>query len=269
MNNTKRILSAIILIITLVGYYMNEQEEKNNQPVLDDTTVVTATSDFDFLPTSTTKQIVNHNYYSLSYSEKDEQPEWVAYTLRKKDIVYTDFKRPYFIDDPKVQTKSASWKNYKKSGYDKGHLCPAADRKFSRKAFNETFYTSNISPQEHQFNAGVWNRLEQKVRYWTKKYKQLYVVTGGVLTDSNLKTIGKERVTVPKYFYKVLLDYSKPEIKAIAFLIPHEESHKPLYKFVVSIDQLEKRTGIDFFPNLPDKLEKKLEASNNYKNWTF
>ncbi|WGH77117.1 DNA/RNA non-specific endonuclease [Tenacibaculum tangerinum] len=226
------------------------------------------TTNFEYLPSSTTGVIVKHNGYQLSYSEQHEQAEWVAYTLDKSDIVYTNYERPFFIADPKVSTKSADWRNYKRSGYDKGHLCPAGDRRASKKAHDETFYTSNITPQNHEFNAGIWNKLEQKTRYWAKKYHHLYVVTGGVL-EPNLKTIGNEKVSVPNYFYKVLLDYTQPEVKAIAFLMPHKDSNQPLYNFVVSIDELEEKTGIDFFPALPDELEDTLEASTNYKNWSF
>jgi endonuclease G len=222
----------------------------------------------NFLPTSTTGQIVHHNYYSLSYNEPFEQAEWVAYSLTSDQIVSTDFKRPYFEKDSKVKTKSAHYKNYSNSGYDKGHLCPAADRRFSKFAHDETFLTSNISPQNHQFNSGIWNRLEQKTRYWATKYKSLYVVTGGVLS-SDLKTIGSEKVGVPNYFYKIILDYHEPEIKAIAFLMPHEDSEQGLYQFVTSIDKIEELTGIDFFPEIEDGLENKLEASTSYSNWSF
>lgn len=225
-------------------------------------------SDFNFLPTSTTNSVVHHKYYTLSYNEKFEQAEWVAYKLTNKQVVFTKRDRPYFEQDPKVKTGSADWKNYKKSGYTRGHLIAAADRKFSLEAYNETFLTSNISPQIYDFNAGVWNRLEQKTRYWAQKYDEIYVITGGILTN-NLKTIGYENVAVPKYFYKVLLDYTQPEIKAIAFLVPHEKSDKALYEFVTSIDQIELLTGIDFFPALPDDLENKLEKSSDYKNWSF
>lgn len=222
----------------------------------------------DFLPTSTTGQIIYHNYYTLSYSEKHEQAEWVAYQLSSEHISNQNFKRPYFEKDAKVLTKSAHYKNYSNSGYDKGHLCPAGDRKFSKAAHDETFLTSNISPQEHQFNAGIWNRLEQKTRYWATKYKNLYVVTGGVLENVS-KTIGTEKVTVPNYFYKIILDFHEPEIKAIAFLIPHEASEKGLYNFVVSIDKIEALTRIDFFPKIEDSLENELEKSINYNNWSF
>ncbi|MDR7208285.1 DNA/RNA non-specific endonuclease [Flavobacterium piscis] len=211
-----------------------------------------------YLPTSTTKQIVKHNYYTLSYNEKFEQAEWVAYELKKEYLKNNDFKRPYFVQDPKVVTGSADWRNYKKSGYDKGHLCPAGDMEFDKNAFNDTFYTSNISPQNHDFNSGIWNRLENKVRYWTGKYNNLYIVTGGVLKESD-KKIGTEEVSVPEYFYKIVLTKSGKEHKAIAFLVPNEKSQKGIYEFVVSIETLEKMTGIDFFPNL-----KNLKSSKDF-----
>lgn len=223
---------------------------------------------FDFLPSSTTNQIIQHDYYTLSYSEKHEQAEWVAYELKKSYIRNSDFKRPYFIEDPKVKTGSADWRNYKKSGYDKGHLCPAGDMEFALKAYNDTFFTSNISPQIHDFNGGVWNRLEQKVRYWATKYDGIYVITGGVL-QSSLKKIGKEEVSVPNYFYKILMDNSNGQYRMIAFLVPSKKSDKPLYEFVVSVDNLEKMTGIDFFPKLNDKVENSLEKKSDYKAWSF
>lgn len=222
--------------------------------------------DFDFLPTSTTKEVYNRNTYTFSYSELHEQSEWVAYYLDSDDITNTNYERPFFEQDPLVETESADWRNYKKSGYDKGHLCPAGDRKKSLDDYTETFFTSNISPQEHEFNSGVWNRLEEKVRYWAVKSNGLYVVTGGVLSD-NLKVIGKEDVSVPNYFYKVLL--SKDGSKMIGFLVPHENSNQPLYEFVVSVDDIEKMTGIDFYPNLEDAIENQLESKSDYKGWSF
>ena len=263
MKNRKIIYGLLIVIVT-IGFYIFElyTPEKTN----DDQSVTI--SGFNFLPSSTTGNVVKHDFLTLSYSEEYEQAEWVAHELRASHITRTYRKRPYFIYDPKVKTKSANYRNYKDSGYDKGHLCPAGDRKFSEKAFNETFFTSNISPQKHDFNSGIWNRLEQKTRYWVHKEKQLYVITGGILTNG-LKTIGQEKVAIPKQFYKILLDYSKPEIKAIAFLIPHIDSNLPLYKFVVSIDEIERLSSIDFFPNLPDNLENQLEKSSDYKDWSF
>jgi endonuclease G len=222
----------------------------------------------DLLPISTTNTIVKHNYYSLSYNEIYEQAEWVAYELKKDYIKNNNFKRPYFIEDAKVKTGSADWRNYKNSNYDKGHLCPAGDMEFSMSAYNDTFLTSNIAPQDKKFNNGIWNRLEQKVRYWAVKDNGVYVVTGGVLNNS-LKTIGKEKVAVPQYFYKILMNRSGNRVKMIGFFMPNQPSDEPLYKFVVSVDAIEKLTGINFFPQLEDRLENQLEANKDYKDWSF
>ncbi|PID71076.1 MAG: endonuclease [Flavobacteriales bacterium] len=262
MKRKKWIYPLLVVLTAIVLYFIEEQtdqKEEKWQPIL---------SDFDYFPTSTTGQIVKHATYALSYSEPHEQAEWVAYELAREQLVNTTWKRPLFQIDKKVKTGAAHWNNYKNSGYSKGHLLPAADRKFTKADYYSTFLTSNIAPQLPDFNAGVWNRLEQKVRYWAGKNRHLYVITGGVL-NGDLKTIGSEEVAVPNYFYKVLLDNTEPEIKAIAFLVPHKESAAALYSFTVSIDSIESLTGIDFFPALPDDLEDKLEADSDYKKWSF
>lgn len=267
--NRKRIYTLLSVIIIIAFYFLNDKvDQKIANEDYNEKASPSSETNTSYLPTSTTGYIVHHDYYSLSYNEAHEQAEWVAYELKKNQLSKNHFKRPYFIRDKSIKTKSADWRSYKNSGYDKGHLCPAADRKFSLKAHDETFLTSNISPQKHDFNAGVWNRLEQKTRYWANKYNGVYIVTGGILKN-NLKTIGHENVTVPNYFYKVLLDNSKGKTKVIAFLVPHRESNKPLYEFVVSVDEIEQLTGIDFFSQLDDEKESRLEANTNYKNWSF
>ncbi|WP_372753390.1 DNA/RNA non-specific endonuclease [Mariniflexile sp.] len=263
----KYTLVALILVLGVYGYEYFLKTEASAEIVNNGKEVKQYTNEY-FLPTSTTGQVVHHEGYSLSYSEPHEQAEWVAYELKKSHLANTNFKRPYFEIDEAVKTGAASWRNYKNSGYDRGHLCPAADRAYSKFAYNETFLTSNISPQEHAFNSGIWNTLEQKVRYWASRYNGVFVVTGGVLKGP-MKTIGSERVAVPNQFYKVLIDTNSGKVKMIAFLMPHENSNKPLYDFVVSVDEIEKLTGIDFFPELEDSLENKLEASSSYKDWSF
>lgn len=220
------------------------------------------------VPTSTTGAIVHHEYYSLSYHERFEQAEWVAYTLEKKHLTNNNRKRPYFIEDPKVKTKSADWRNYKGSGYDRGHLCPAGDRRFSEYAYNETFYTSNISPQDREFNAGVWNQLEMQIRQWVRKTGTHFVITGGVL-EGGLKEIGEEGVDVPRAYYKIVAKGSSKNVKAIAFLIENRPSSKSIQQFAVTIDHIEKRTGIDFFEELPDEVEAELESELRIKDWKF
>ncbi|MCF7568937.1 DNA/RNA non-specific endonuclease [Sabulilitoribacter arenilitoris] len=266
-KHTLYTISALIIILGVYGYdyFLNENEKA--EIVSEGTSIKKDTNEY-FLPTSTTNQVIHHNGYSLSYSEPHEQAEWVAYELKKSHLSNTNHKRPYFEIDNTVKTGAANWRNYRNSGYDRGHLCPAGDRRYNKSAHDETFLTSNISPQKHDFNSGIWNKLEQKVRYWASKYDGVFVITGGILTK-NMKTIGDEAVSVPNQFYKILIDNNTGKTKMIAFLMPHKESNKPLYRFVVSVDTIEKLTGIDFFPELDDVIENKLEASSSYKGWSF
>ena len=267
---SKRKIYSVLAILIVLGVYGYEYflKQKDQADIVEQGSTIKQQTNEYFLPTSTTGQIVHHEGYSLSYSEPHEQAEWVAYELKKSQLSNSNFERPYFEIDNAVKTGAASWKNYKNSGYDRGHLCPAGDRNYSKSAYDETFLTSNITPQEHEFNAGIWNTLEQKVRYWANKYDGVFVVTGGILED-HLKTIGNEHVSVPNQFYKIILDNNKGDIRIIAFLMPHKNSNEPLYKFVVSVDEVEMLTGIDFFPELDDNIENKLEASRNFKNWSF
>ena len=267
--NKKQLYSviAVLIVISIYAYDYYIESEQQSEIVESGKSPKENTNEY-FLPTSTTGQIVHHKNYSLSYSESHEQAEWVAYELKASHLSSTNHKRPYFEIDKAVKTGAAHWRNYKQSGYDRGHLCPAGDRRFTKEAHDETFLTSNISPQEHQFNSGVWNRLEQKVRYWARKNDGVFVVTGGVL-NNNLRTIGSENVAVPNQFYKVILDRTNGKTKVLAFLVDHKDSDLPLYKFVVSVDKVESLTGIDFFSQLDDDIENQLEASSSYKNWSF
>lgn len=267
---TKRTVYSLVAIAILLVVYGYEHflVESDKEAIVSKGQKTKVATNLNYLPTSTTGQVVHHEGYSLSYSETNEQAEWVAYELKKTHLSNSNHKRPYFEIDHAVKTGAAHWRNYKKSGYDRGHLCPAGDRRYTKEAHDETFLTSNISPQEHQFNAGIWNTLEQKTRYWASKYNGVFVVTGGVLAG-DMKHIGDERVSVPNAFYKIILDNDSGDIKVIAFLMPHQDSNRPLYDFVVSIDDIEKLTGIDFFPELEDQLENRLEASSSYKGWSF
>ncbi|NJB71903.1 endonuclease G [Saonia flava] len=268
MKFTNRTVYTLLIALCLIGFWVFENFYTPDLYSAPDGEASKTEMNEMFLPSSTTGAIVHHDHFSLSYHEKYEQAEWVAYVLRKNHLTYDDRERPYFIEDPKVKTKSADWRNYKRSGYDRGHLCPAGDRRFSEYAYNETFYTSNISPQDRDFNAGVWNRLEMQVRQWAKKYGDIQVVTGGIL-EKGLWTIGEEDVAIPKYYYKIVSRGNVKNPKVLAFLIPHEESTSSLKNFVVTVDELERMTKIDFFEKMPDALESKFEAGKKTNNWKF
>lgn len=207
---------AILLVVALilVQLYQNEEISQTN---IENSSRVDGLSRNSFLPQSK-NQIVHHRSYSLSYNEHHEQAEWTVHILRSSDIKQVDYKRPYFEIDDMVTTGAASWRNYKNSGYDRGHLVPAGDRRGSLADYEETFLTSNISPQRHNFNAGIWNRLEQKIRKSVRKKSGFYIVTGSIL-ENNLKSIGNENVSVPEQFYKIIYDPTASQITA--FLLPH------------------------------------------------
>ena len=214
------------------------------------------------------EQIIDHFGYSLSYNEEHEQASWVFYELTDNEVLGLVKRKDQFRKNPDVRTGSASLSDYKGSGYDRGHLAPAADMRWSSTAMSESFFMSNMSPQVPSFNRGIWKKLESKVRDWARDNKRIYIVTAGIL-DEGLNTIGSNSISIPNYYYKVILDYTEPELKAIGFILPNKKSKAPLQSFAISVDSVEIRTGIDFFYNLPDDKENKLESNVDVKKWSW
>ncbi len=212
------------------------------------------------------EQLIHRLGYTLSYNESHEQASWVAYELTSSEVRGTISRTDDFRQDPSVTTGSASLADYLGSGLDRGHLAPAADMKWSRKVMSESFYMSNMSPQEPGFNRGIWKKLEGKVRDWAIINGSVYVATGGILTGG-LQHIGPNNVSVPKFYYKVVLDYTEPGLKGIGFILPNKKSDRDLASYAVSIDEVEERTGIDFFTFLPNGIEAKLESSFDTFQW--
>ncbi len=226
---------------------------------------LTYSNSVSYLPIPST-ELVHHIYYTLSYNEKYEQANWVYYVLTDSMVIAGGQERSNkFKVDPLVLSGSAKSSDYTKSGYDRGHLCPAADMDFNPVAMEESFLMSNISPQAPDFNRGIWKDLESAVREWARTKHKLFIVTGPVFSE-NKGTIGQDQVVIPGYFYKVLYTPSpKPEI--IAFVLPNQKSDRPLSDFVISVDDLEKLTGIDFFSQLPDDLENRIEGKVELTGW--
>lgn len=223
--------------------------------------------DFYLPATVATDQIVRRVGYTLKYVERYELPAWVAYTLLDDQIQGDEERENKFMPDPVVKSGTAVSADYTRSGYDRGHMAPAADFKNSYQVMKESFYMSNICPQVPEFNRGIWLELEKMVRAWAYKYKKVYVVTGPVLKPG-LPTIGRlNQVAVPEQFYKVILYVNPPYVKGIAFLMDNKPSSAPLSSFVVPIDKIEAITGVDFFPRLPDPVESQVESRSQPKEW--
>jgi len=192
------------------------------------------------------EKIISHTGYSFVYSEEHEQAKWIAYELTKEETTSLFERTDKFLVDPMVSTGTAENSDYLKSGYDKGHLAPAADMGWSAVTMKESFYFSNMSPQLPGFNRGVWKRLEELMRSWAIDNKAIYIVTGPLLSKG-LPAIGSNGVSIPNYYYKVILDYTQPEIHAIGFILPNESSSASLSTFAISVMKLKDKQGLIFF----------------------
>ena len=214
-------------------------------------------------------QVIEREGYALGYVEAWEQPAWVSYRLTKDEVMTRKANRESaFLEDPEVKTGSAISFDYQGSGYDRGHLAPAGDMHWSSKTMLESFYMSNMSPQEPSFNRGVWSKLEKAVRRFAYSEGSVVVVTGPIVTADDTKTIGHNKVRVPGFYYKVIYDETPPE-KMIAFILPNKGSNKPVESFVVTVDDVEEATGLDFFSALPKETQDRLESKSNPKDWKW
>ena len=212
------------------------------------------------IQSSTGGQILKRKGYTLSYNADYKPPQWVAWELTKKETKGKEGRTNKFLPDPDVRGAKAYTGDYTKSGYDRGHMAPAADMKWNKQAMEESFYMSNICPQNPNLNRGDWNDLEEKSRQWAKKYGAVYIACGPIYDTKRPKRIGNNKVAVPHAFYKVILINDKKNPQAIGFIFPNSAGHKPLKKYMVTVDSVEKRTDIDFFPALPDEIENRIEA---------
>ena len=175
------------------------------------------------------------------------------------------FNENNFKPDPEIKFQPVRPRDYSKSGYDKGHLAPAADMTYSVQSMENSFLMSNISPQLPGCNRGIWERLESQVRRWTIKERKIYVITGPVFQSVPL-LMKKSSIPVPVAFYKILFDLTPP-CKMISFIVPNQTSKRRVASFTVTVDEAERITGFDFFSGLDDATENKLEAEADFKMW--
>lgn len=243
------------LILALLGGYC--QSVDVDQPVF-----VGESEQGTLLPVSGGERVV-HTHFQLSYSELHEGALWVFYHLSPGMLEGDAVRKDNFRPDPKVSTFSAFPEDYVGTGYDRGHLCPAASMVMNQEAMDETFYMSNMSPQHPSLNRGRWKSLETKEREWTTLLDTLYIATGAVFSDS-LGKIGANEVTIPRAYYKILWDGAQ---RIIGFIMPNEKCNEALEKYVVPVDSIELLTGIDFFSIIPDHLENEIESKADLIFW--
>lgn len=205
-------------------------------------------------------QIIKHKGFTLSYDADYKTPQWVAWELTAAETDGNEQRRNNFQPDPDIKGAKAYHADYTRSGYDRGHMAPAGDMKWDAQAMEESFYMSNVCPQNHNLNKGDWKELEELERTWAKEYGAVCITAGPIYKEKNPKRIGSNKIAVPDAFFKVLLtDYPK-DPKAYGFIFANKAGSHPLTYYQLTVDEVERQTGMDFFPTLPDELENKIEA---------
>jgi len=209
--------------------------------------------------------ILKRTGYIVSYNTKTNIPNWVAWHLTAEHTSGSvERHHEVFHEDTDAPTPRVTDEDYFNSGFDRGHMCPAGDNKWDRKAMSETFLFTNICPQVHALNEGAWNDLELACRRWARKYGDVYIVCGPILDDSQHRTIGRRKVVVPKRFFKVILCMQDGP-KAIGFIYDNNgRNSEKMFSHATTVDEVERLTGIDFFPQLDDKIEDVVEATRGY-----
>ena len=221
------------------------------------------------LPSAEPEDIINHNWFSLEYNESTEQAFWAAYELTREELLGRSPRKDNFRSDPAISTGSAETDDYRGSGYDRGHLVPAADLKMTPESMNSSFLLSNICPQTPELNRGAWLELENYVRTWAWEYSSVYVAAGPVFSTIDNTVIGNNEVGVPDAFFKVVLVYNGEKKQAAGFIIPNDGIYRKAADYLVSVDAVESLSGLDFFYQLPDDIEEAIEAETETGAWIW
>ena len=212
------------------------------------------------------EQKINRKAYTVSYNKETKCPNWVAWYLSANHAAGEWARSNDYREDYDVPVPRATNDDYKESSWSRGHMCPAGDNKWDADAMSETFLLTNMCPQDRSLNSGLWNRIEMDCRKWAQKYGDVYIVCGPVFLKCEHETIGVNKVFVPEAFFKVILCLQgKP--KAIGFVVRNNEGKKKRDQFINTGDDVERITGMDFFPALPDSVEDVVEAYANLDDW--
>lgn len=267
------IITIIVLIPILYGVYLYSQQihigkmtTKTQEIVSSYQTFQIADLEIPQLLASRQEQIIKHKGYSVSYNKIWKLPNWVSYELTSQETQGSAKRENRFIADPLVEGAIATNGDYSHSGFDKGHMAPAADMKWNSTVMKESFYFSNMCPQHPQLNRRRWKDLEDKIRNWAVADSAIIIICGPIV-DHSPKTIGRNHVVIPEKFFKVVLSpYTRP-MRSIGFLFKNEQAIEPLSTYVVTVDSIESLIGMDFFASLPDQIESTVEANADLRQW--
>lgn len=214
-----------------------------------------------------TNFVIHRTSYSVGYDPRHRNPSWVHEHLTQQQLEGGETKALFKISEEELIPAHlrAKLDDFRQGTWERAHLCPPADHRFSRKALSETFYISNIAPQARKFNQGIWRKLEKQVRDWTKEYESLDVFTGPVYLPKQgekqlrISLLGSSGVAIPSHFYKVILAKGSTGYESFAYLLPNEAISRtaPLEEYKTSLETVEKAAGILFCPELEGRIDKK------------
>jgi endonuclease G len=216
---------------------------------------------------SSSETVLHHSAWSFVYSEEHEQAKWVMHMVIPQVAFSGAGRTNDFRKDDLVKTETASKSDYWHSGYDRGHLAPSADFRWSSKMVSESYFYSNMSPQKPELNRQTWAKLEDWVRKYAVSFQEPVVVVTGPILKDGLEKLGDNGLSIPEQYFKIILDISGDEQKGIAFLMKNAVNDKDLTSYAVSINEVEKLSGIDFFPSLEDTKEERLESMADPTQW--
>lgn len=255
----------------------------------------TANSSFNMLRPTSLVNIPEKEFYRIayitSYNSSTRNPNWVAWHLTRehtdgmysrKGVPYYDdcgmaigiasfspeiVRGSYFVDmeAPAPRQEHSDWREHP-ADIDHGHLCPAADCKWDKGAMNQSFLLTNMCPQNHGLNGGDWDKLENKCRSWAKRFGDVYIVAGPIFYDGVKTTFGDNEIAIPDAFFKVVLCLNGTP-KALGFVFPNEDAKHDLNYYVVTVDEVEEITGLDFFSSLDDEVENDVESKSDLSMW--
>ncbi len=268
----KSIIPALLLLLLLIGYGIWQMKQTGQNPLSRPTNSYSLShipdAELVHTPTDRTEQILRRTGYTVSYNSQWKLPNWVCYELLRSELQGPASRNERFLTDYDVAGTPADTRDYTRSGYDRGHMAPAADMKWSDKAMEESFLLSNICPQSPGLNRGRWKELEEEIRQWARRDSALLIACGPIVTTSK-KTIGPHRITVPDRYFKVVAAPYTEQPRGIAFLFDNDDNQPPLYTLAITIDSIETITGIDFFHQIPDSIENLIESNFSLELWNL
>ena len=217
-------------------------------------------------PSSLSSQEKDYRGFRLSFNADNHTPNWVAWELLRSETYGDVARNNNFWQDEDMKGCPVT-DDYKHSGYDRGHMCPAADQKWDPQAMEDCFALTNMAPQAHTLNDGAWKTLENKERNWADRDSAIVIVAGPIYQEGDRERIGKIGVRVPGAFFKVIIAPYLDSPRGIAFVYPNTTAPGNMQNYVMTIREVERLTGLDFFSALPDDVEEMIETKASFRDW--